>query len=231
MKNPVGLIVTILIIVVPIVWCCISLINTNKEYDENIDKMQSMTDDINGIIDSDIANNSNNTTSGESKNSGDTYTGSIAGESYESTIGTPIGKIVEGATINISVANVYTNPDETSDIVGTVTKNTEVTVQDYPNNWSRVKVGELSGWTKTEYITKPSDIGTTTIGTVVGKTAIINVDSLNVREAPVNGKVITTLTQDTDVKILAVNEDETWYQIQWRTTLGWVSAKYVTVQY
>lgn len=231
MKNPAGLIVTILIIVVPIVWCCISLININKEYDgndTNIDDMQSMTDNINNVIDNNIANN---TTSGENTTSGDTYNGSIGGESYESNIGAPIGKIVEGATINIAVANVYNNPDETSGVIGTVTKNTEVTSQDYPNGWSRIKVGELSGWTKTEYVTKPSDIGSTTIGTVIGKTAIINVDSLNVREKPVSGKVITTLTKDTDVKILAVNEEETWYQVQWRTTLGWISAEYVTVQY
>jgi len=226
MKNPAGLIVTVLIIVVPIVWCCISLININKDYDNNMDEMQSMTDNINGVIDNDIANNS-----GEKASSGDTYTGSIGGESYQSTIGAPIGKIVEGATINIGVANVYINPDETSDILGTVTKNTEVTAQDYPDGWSRIKVGELSGWTKTEYVSKPSDIGTTTIGTVVGKTAVINVDSLNVREKPVSGKIITTLTNDTEVKILAVNDDSTWYQIQWRTTLGWVSADYVTVQY
>ena len=228
MKNPAGLIVTVLIIVVPIVWCWISLINTNKEYNENVDKMQSITDDINGVINDDLANN---TVSGDVESSGDTYTGSLGGETYESNIGTPIGKIVEGATINISVANVYANPDENSDIIGTVTKNTEVTVHDYPNGWSRIKVGELSGWTKTEYVTKPSDVGDVSIGSVIGKTALVDADSLNVRNAPVNGTIITTLTRDTDVKILAVNDDNTWYQVQWRTTLGWVSAEYVNVKY
>lgn len=230
MKNSAGLIVTILIIVAPIVWCCINLININNEYEEDTNQMneiQNMEDNINNVIDTDIANN----TSDESKSSGDNYSGSIGGESFESSIGAPIGKIVEGSTINISVANVYMNADETSGIVGTVTKNTEVTSQDYPKGWSRIKIGELSGWVKTEYITKPEDTGSTTIGTVVGKKAIVNVDSLNVREQPVSGKVITTLTKDTDVKILAINDDETWYQVQWRTTLGWVSSKYVTVEY
>lgn len=228
MKNPAGLIVTILIIVVPVVWCALSLVSINDEYNENADKMADITDEINGVIDDTMANN---TVSGEEKSSGDTYTGSLAGESYESTIGKPIGKIVEGATVNISVANVYANPDETSNIVGVVTKNMEVTVHDYPEGWSRIKIGELSGWTKTEYITKPEEIGDVSIGSVVGKTALINTDSLNVREKPVNGKIITTLTRDTDVKILAINEDSTWYQIQWRTTLGWVSADYVKVKY
>jgi len=232
MKNSAGLIVTIVIIVAPIVWCCISLINTNKAYEEDMEQMnqiQNMEDNINNVIDNDMANNSS---SEGNKTSGDGYSGSIGGETFESSIGAPIGKIIEGATINISVANVYTNPDETSGIVGTVTKNTEVTSQDYPKEWSRIKVGELSGWIKTEYITKPEDTtGSTTIGTVIGKTAIVNVDSLNVREKPVNGDVITTLTKDTDVKILEVNDDNTWYQIQWRTTLGWVSSKYVTIEY
>ena len=155
----------------------------------------------------------------------------MGGDSYQSTIGTPIGKIIEGATINVNAANVYADADENSNIIGTVTKNTEVTVQDYPNNWSRVKVGELSGWVRTDCIDKPSESGNTTIGSVVGKTAIINAASLNVRETPVSGKVMTTLTKGTDVKIMAVNEDSTWYQVQWRTTLGWVSSEYVTVEY
>ena len=229
MKNSAGLIVTVLIIVAPIVWCCISLINTNKEFERNVEQLQGMEDDINNVIDNDIANH---TTSGDTSTSGDTtYSGSIGGESYESTIGEPIGKIIQGATVNISVANVYAEPDETSSIMGTVTRNTEVTSQDYPGGWSRVKVGELSGWLKTEYIDKPDEGTSTTIGTVIGKTAIVNVDSLNVREEPVSGKVITTFTQDTEVKILQVNDDNTWYQVQWRTTLGWVSSQYVTVQY
>lgn len=229
MKNSAGLIVTVLIIVAPIVWCCISLINTNKEFEDNIDKLQNMEDDINGVIDNNIANY---TGSGDNNSSGDNnYSGSIGGESFESTIGAPIGKIIEGATVNISVANVYADPNETSSIMGTVTKNTEVTSQDYPGGWSRVKVGELSGWVKTEYITKPDTANNTTIGTVIGKTAVVNVESLNVRETPVTGNIITTFTQNTEVKILQVSEDNSWYQVQWRTTLGWVSSQYVTVQY
>lgn len=229
MKNPAGLIVTVLVIVAPIVWCTVNLININKEYDNNLDEMQSMTDNINNVIDSDISNNSsedNEKPSGE-----DTYSGSIGGDTYQSTIGAPIGKIIEGATINVNAANVYADPNENSNIIGTVAKNTEVTVQEYPDNWSRVKVGELSGWVRTDCIDKPSESGNTTIGSVVGKTAIINAGSLNVRETPVTGKIMTTLTKGTDVKIMAVNEDSTWYQVQWRTTLGWVSSEYVTVEY
>lgn len=229
MKNSAGLIVTVLIIVAPIVWCCISLINTNKEFEDNINQLQDMEKDINGVIDNDIANH---TGSGDNHLSGDkNYSGSIGGESFESTIGAPIGKIIEGATVNVGVANVYADPNETSSIMGTVTKNTEVTSQDYPGGWSRVKVGELSGWIKTEYITKPDTANNSTIGTVIGKTAIVNVESLNVREKPVTGNIITTFTQNTEVKILQVSEDNSWYQVQWRTTLGWVSSQYVTVQY
>lgn len=231
MKNStgIGLAVTILIIVVPIVWCCISLVNINKDYENNIDEMQSMTDNINDIVDNNFVNNV--PSSGENNTSGDTYQGSMGGESYETSIGTPIGKIVEGATINIAVANVYSNPDENSTILGTINKNTSVTVHDFPNGWSRIKVGELSGWTRTEYITKPDDIGDVSIGTVIGKTAIIDAESLNVREAPVNGKIIERLTRDTEVKILEVNDDSTWYKVQWRTTYGWISAEYAKVQY
>ena len=33
------------------------------------------------------------------------------------------------------------------------------------------------------------------------------------------------------VKILEVNEDSSWYKVQWRTTYGWISAKYATASY
>ena len=231
MKNPVGLLVTIMIIVIPMVWCVVNLMNTEAQYDENVDKMQDLTNDINNVVDNNYVQNDNNNSGETVTDSGDTYTGSMGGDSYESTIGKPIGKIVEGATINVEVANVYANPDETSNIIGTVTKNTTVTVHDYPEGWSRIKVDPLSGWTKPIYVDKPSDIGNTTIGSVVGKKAIISAKSLNVRESAVNGAIKTTLTEGTEVKILGVNDDNTWYEIQWRTTNGWISAEYVEVQY
>ena len=228
MKNPAGLIVTVLVIVAPIVWCTVNLININKEYDKNIDEMQSMTDNINNVIDNDLNNSS---TENEDVSGEDTYDASMGGESYQSSIGAPIGKIIEGAKINVNAASVYAEANETSNIIGTVAKNTEVTIQDYPNNWSRVKVGDLSGWVRTDCIDKPAESGNTTIGSVVGKKAIINAESLRVRKTPVDGEVMTTLTKGTDVKIMAVNEENTWYQVQWRTTLGWVSSEYVTVEY
>lgn len=232
MKNPAGLLVTIMIIVIPMVWCVFSLMNTEAEYDENMDKMQDLTDDINSVVDNNYVHNDNNYISGETMNSsGDTYTGSVGGDSSESTIGKPLGKIVEGATINVEVANVYANPDETSNIIGTVTKNTTVTVQDYPKGWSWIKIDQLTGWTKSIYIDKPADIGNVSIGSVVGKTAKISAKSLNVRESAVSGAIKTTLTEGTEVKILGVNNDNTWYEIQWRTTNGWISAEYVEVQY
>lgn len=230
MKNPAGLIVTVLIIVVPMVWCCISLINTNKEYDENMNQMQDLENDINNVVDNNYVNN--NMQSGETNSSsGDTYNGSSSDDDYESIIGKPVGKLIEGATINVEVANVYANPDETSNIIGVVTKNTTVTVHEYPKGWSMVKVDNISGWTRTEYIDKPSDIGNTSIGSVIGKTAKIDTASLNVREEPITGKIVTTLTEGTEVNIMGTNEAETWYEIQWRTTHGWVSAEYVEVQY
>ena len=224
MKNPMGFIVTVLIICIPIVWCCVSLVNTNKEYKDNIDKMQSITNDINEVIDSNIS-------SVGSSSSENTYQGNSSDEPSKDGIGEPIGKLVEGATINVSVANVYTNPDETSAIMGSVTKNTVVTAHDYPKGWTRIKCDDLSGWVRTEYITKPSDIGSTGIGSVIGRTGVVTAESLNVRQEPINGKVITTLTKDTDVKILAVDESNKWYKVQGRTTWGWVSAEYIEVQY
>ncbi len=231
MKNPAGLIVTVLIIVIPIVWCCISLININKEYEEDAMKMKDMTENINHVIDPVGQSGQVLNHSGDTNSSGDIYTSTIGGETYESPIGKPIGKIVEGATINVSSANVYTSPDESSSIAGTVNKNTEVTALDFPDGWSMVKVKTLSGWMRTEYITKTAGTGDVSLGSVIGKTAVVNVDSLNVRESPVTGATKTQLINGTEVKILDVNSDKTWYYIQWREIDGWISANYVDVNY
>ena len=156
----------------------------------------------------------------------------MQGEKYISTIGNPVGKIVMGGEINISVANVYLEADETSEVVDTITKHSIVTSQAYPGGWSRIKSDNVSGWMKTDHITLPEDSGDVNIGSVIGRIGTVNVDSLNVREkASTNAKKITSLIDGTDVTILAISEDGEWYQVKINSkTQGWVAKKYLTIK-
>lgn len=210
-----------LVIVVPIVVCVITLNNIWDEGEEEI---------IEGID-----NETNNTVIVDDQETDEpeileeTYT--IGDEEFKSSIGAPTSKIVENATINISVANIYLNPDENSEVLDTINKHTIVTTQSFPNGWSRIKSStNVSGWVRTENITLPEESGSVSVGSVVGKTGKVIATSLNVREsASTTGKIKNRLTENTEVKILEVSGDNEWYKVQWQSLEGWVSSKYISI--
>lgn len=221
MKN-LEKIIIVLLILAPIVWGYVSLKPLFEEEDV-------LTDII-----SDTENNNNeenNKVVEEIVNVIETYEGEIQGEKYISTIGNPVGKIVMGGEINISVANVYLEADETSEVVDTLIKHSIVTSQAYPGGWSRVKNDTVSGWMKSEHITLPADSGDVNIGSVIGRVGIVNVDSLNMRASgSKTGKIVNSLTNGTSVTILAISSDNQWYQVKYGSTEGWVSKDYLTIK-
>lgn len=219
-----------LVIVVPIVVCIITL-NSIWNEDTEDDVIQGIDGKNQGTQ---VVENNNQQEQGNTNvvnpNEEKTYT--MGNEEFESSIGEPTSKIIENATINISVANIYLNPDENSEILDTITKHTIVTTQSFPNGWSRIKSATTaSGWVKTENITLPEDTGSISVGTVVGKTGVVNVSSLRVREsASTTAKIKNTLTENTEVKILEASGDSNWYKVQWNSLEGWVSSKYITIK-
>lgn len=214
-----------LVIVVPIVSCVIALNNIWSDDDEPT-----------FYEDNDKQNNASNTDPNDSTTNPteppkeETY--QMGDEEFKSTIGGPISKIVENATINISVANVYLNPDENSEVLDTVTKHTVVTTQAFPNGWSRIKsASSASGWVRTDNITLPDNSGDVSVGTALGRTGVVNVTSLNVRaSASTTASIKDRLTEGTEVKILEVSGDSSWYKVQWQTLEGWVSSQYITLK-
>lgn len=219
-----------LVIVVPIVVCIITL-NSIWNEDTEDDVIQGIDGKNQGTQ---VVENNNQQEQGNTNvvnpNEEKTYT--MGNEEFKSSIGEPTSKIIENATINISVANIYLNPDENSEILDTITKHTIVTTQSFPNGWSRIKSATTaSGWVKTENITLPEDTGKISVGTVVGKTGVVNVSSLRVREsASTTAKIKNTLTENTEVKILEASGDSNWYKVQWNSLEGWVSSKYITIK-
>ena len=219
-----------LVIVVPIVVCIITL-NSIWNEDTEDDVIQGIDGKNQGTQ---VVENNNQQEQGNTNvvnpNAEKTYT--MGNEEFKSSIGEPTSKIIENATINISVANIYLNPDENSEILDTITKHTIVTTQSFPNGWSRIKSATTaSGWVKTENITLPEDTGSISVGTVLGKTGVVNVSSLRVREsASTTAKIKNTLTENTEVKILEASGDSNWYKVQWNSLEGWVSSKYITIK-
>lgn len=215
-------VIILALILAPIIWGYISLKPLFEEEDIITDIIAEGNDEQeknNEVIQTEIETVVNN------------YEGEMQGEKYISTIGNPVGKIVIGGEINISVANVYLEADENSEVVDTLTKHSVVTSQAYPGGWSRVKSDTVSGWMKTEHITLPPDSGDVNIGSVIGRIGTVNVDSLNMRASGnKKAKIINSLTMGTDVTILAISDDNEWYQVKYGSTEGWVAKDYLTIK-
>lgn len=231
MKSPKGFIVTLIIVCAPIIWLCFRLNTIDSTYNSSGDQYQMTEDQINSIINEEMSNAG--VVEDETPSNSNT-----SGESQSSIYGNPISKVIEGAKIIVSSANIYQEPDDASSLVASVYKDTVVTVQDYENGWSNIKAGDLAGWIKTEYVSKPEDGSLTDdITTAVGHKGIINVQNeLRVRaSAPANSKgqataeIIDTLKKGDEVNIIGSNDDESWYQIQYGTKSGWIIAEYVNV--
>ena len=231
MKNPKGLIVTIILIAAPIAWLFFRLNAIEKSVNISGDQYQITEDQINDIINEQMSN------AGVTEDETPTVSNN-SGESQSSIYGNPISKVIEGAKIIVSSANIYQEPDDSSSLVASVYKDTIVTVQDYENGWSNIKAGDLAGWIKTEFVSKPEDGSLTEeLTTAVGHKGTINVQNeLRVRaSAPANSKgqataeIIDTLKKGDEVNIIGANDDESWYQIQYGTKSGWIIAEYVKI--
>jgi uncharacterized protein YraI len=224
MKNPKGLIITIIIIALPIVWLCIQLNTINNTYNTSGDDYSNTEELITEIINNEVNNATENSNpEGNSENSGD---------NGSSIYGNPTSKLIEGAKINVDSCSIYEEPDESSRIVASAFKDITVTVQDYEFGWSNIKSDDFTGWIKSEYVTRPGEGSENSLTSAVGHKGIVTASTLNVRsDADSNASLIDQLEKDEEVNVIGANENETWLQIQYGTKSGWVSAKYLNIKY
>ncbi len=151
------------------------------------------------------------------------------GVEYDVTGINIISKVYENAEVAISLANVYKDHDESSEILGKLEKGSLITIQNYDNGWSTVTDYTLSGWMKTENIKLPETTSSMMLATSGdSQTGTVKVsDSLNVREsASTTAKVLTSLTNGTVVTIL--DSSNGWYKIKFGNITGWVKSDYIT---
>ena len=224
MKDHKGLIVTMIIIIAPIVWFCVRVSTIKSQVNFTSGDYQDMEDTINKLSEEYISAQEAEYASRAAE----------SGEKTGSKYGNPISKLITDAKINVASTNVYAEPDESSGVIGSAYKDVPITVQDYPDGWSMIKIDELSGWVKTEFITKPEeDISESTLGSVIGKNAKVIVSTLRVRgSAEINdNNIIDTLDEGDVVKIIGANDDETWLEVQYNTKSGWISGntKYIKI--
>ena len=106
------------------------------------------------------------------------------------------------------------------EILTLLKRDTPLTILEVNNGWYKVNANGVDGWISSEYVQwDPSN------DEIVGKTGYVNVDDLRLRNAPIDGEVLTLLKRDTPLSILEVNND--WYKVNANAVEGWISGEYV----
>lgn len=150
------------------------------------------------------------------------------GVEYDVTGINIISKVYENAEVAISLANVYKDHDESSEVLGKLEKGSLITIQKYDNGWSTVTNYTLSGWMKTENIKLPeieNNMSLTTSGDIRTGTVKVS-DSLNMREtASTTAKILKGLPNGTTVTILETSNG--WYKVKAGGITGWVKSDYI----
>lgn len=111
-------------------------------------------------------------------------------------------------------------------IITTLKQNHELTFIEKQDDWYHVKAGNTEGWVAS-WLTSTKEKQNEN-ETSINKTAISQVDHLNLRAEPsVNSAVLNQLYTGDEAEIL--KEQSGWLQINYNGTTGWISTDYVSV--
>ena len=191
---------------------------------------------VSGTVDSNTKNNDDTTTTTETNK-----------DSNNTTQTSDFSNANVGDKITIKAnAKVRILPLINSQILTTLTSDTEAEVISTTNNWIFVSLNTITGWipktsgistvkgeettnnepttettTKQEEIKQETTTQTNTTSYSETKTKYINVNSAYVRsEASTSGSIVTTLIKDTDVK--ATGESGDWYKVEYGSYSGYI---------
>lgn len=139
---------------------------------------------------------------------------------------------VQAAVSNLAFADVdsYVNirikPDEESEIIGKLYKNSAATILEEEEGWCKVKSGTVTGYIKSEFLAIGKEAQR--LSEKVGQTiATVTATSLRVRSKASTDSKILTLIPKGDTYVVAT-EKEDWVKIKVNNnTSGYVSSDYV----
>lgn len=124
-------------------------------------------------------------------------------------------------------ANIRSEANADSEIVGVLMPGYAVTVTEKGDEWSKISSNGVEGYIKNEYLVFGEE-AKAHYRNMCGITGVVQVDSLRVREAAsTDSAQIGTLTQNGEVSVFG--EEADWYQIQYSGSSAYVHADYVTL--
>lgn len=124
-------------------------------------------------------------------------------------------------------ANIRSEANADSGIVGVLMPGYAVTVTEKGDEWSKISSNGVEGYIKNEYLVFGEE-AKAHYRNMCGITGVVQADSLRVREAAsTDSAQIGTLTQNGEVSVFG--EEADWYQIQYSGSSAYVHADYVTL--
>lgn len=124
-------------------------------------------------------------------------------------------------------ANICSEANADSGIVGVLMPGYAVTVTEKGDEWSKISSNGVEGYIKNECLVFGEE-AKAHYRNMCGITGVVQADSLRVREAAsTDSAQVGTLTQNGEVSVFG--EEADWYQIQYSGSSAYVHADYVTL--
>lgn len=113
------------------------------------------------------------------------------------------------------------SPSLDSEVLKTLSKNTEVTVLTQQGDWSNVEVDSETGWVASEYLGSNTHV-------ITEEMVVSTVENLSIRTEPsLKGDVLGVLTKGKAYPLL--EEKYGWKKVQWESNqTGWVAGYYTS---
>lgn len=141
--------------------------------------------------------------------------------------------------VTSSQLNVRQNPSIAANVLTRITKDQTYAVvgRNADSSWWQINVNGTVGWVNAYYTSASNiqNVPVTSVNTQVNPpataysaTATANV---NLRTgAGTNYGVLNVIPRNASVSILARNLDRSWWQVNYRGVVGWVSSRYIVLQ-
>lgn len=136
---------------------------------------------------------------------------------------------------NLGIANVSDHlnirkaADETSDLVGKMTKNAACEILDIDGAWAHIKSGKVEGYASTEFLLTGDEAKKRAMQ-VMRLVATVNTTTLFVREeASTNSVILTMVPLEEKLEIVEGKEGDPWVRIEIDEDQGYVNTEYVDI--
>ena len=129
-----------------------------------------------------------------------------------------------------NAVNVRLEASEDSEKVGKLYSDCGGEILERRNGWTKLKSGNVTGWTKDEYLLfgKEAEDMAEDLGNLI---ATIEADTLRIRKEPQSDAGVWGLVaKNEEMKALEIINDD-WISVEWQGDIGYVSAEYTKIKF